>query len=226
MIPAEIPSPPPGEATTIREMPRRNNRRWWLVAPLVSAVAIVIWAVLPANRAEPCTASERSGCGARCADDDGEACFLQGAALVAGDHGVALDRPAGLAAYARGCTLGVDRACSVAAGTILTEVKKGTRSPDELTDADHMLVLACDRGFGPACRLVGMEHLPPFGSLTPDTPRALTLVGRACRANDVGACRDLRKLLDAGRGDAAARAAGDAIWRDACGRALKGLACP
>jgi len=223
-----------GAAVSVGD-PRRAapaRRRWLAVAVAIAAAAALAisayaWqtrraAAPPGSAAavdDRCTEYVRDGCAAACDAGSAGACYRLGQSLYTGHRGLTIDRPAGLAAYARGCELGALEAC-IKGATSLLRGEDGPPSADSVARAERMLVYACERNASQACRHLGFEHVPG-GAFAADPARALRSLARACDANDVPACRALRTQLDAGLGDAASRAAAEASHAAACGRKLR-----
>jgi hypothetical protein len=239
----DVPELPAVEATTRDERPpsrkaRRSprSRARWIGGGLAVAGAVVALSVLavtargPAARRDPagatdrCTDYVRDGCEAACGAGNADACFRWGQGLYTGLGGFTVDRPAAIAAYARGCELGAMEACIKGATSLLREgggAPGGGAPRDEtLRRAERMLAGACERNASQACRLLGLEHAPG-GAFADDAARALRFLARACDANDVPACHALRTQLDAGLGDAASRAVAEASHAGACRRKLR-----
>jgi Protein kinase domain len=232
------PEAPPSAHEAPGSRRSRRSRRWSAgrvaavavaavaVATAVIALAVYAW---PADRAaappgaalaaDRCTEYVRDGCEAACDAGSAGACYRLGQGRYTGTGGFTIDRPAALAAYARGCELGSMEACTKGA-TSLLRGDGGAPGADAVARAEQMLVRACERNAGQACRHLGLEHAPG-GAFVTDPAVALRALARACDANDVPACRAMRTQLDAGRGDAASRAAAEASYAGACGRKLR-----
>jgi TPR repeat protein len=212
---------------------RTRRARWpWLVAGVALAAAAALAVSVSAWRArqaadppvsvaggDRCTNYVRDGCEAACGAGSADACLRWGQGLYTGFGGVTVDRPAALAAYARGCELGALQAC-IKGATSLLRGDGGAPGADAVARAERMLASACDRGASQACRHLGLGHAPG-GAFAADPALALRSLARACDGNDLPACRALRVQLDAGLGDAASRAAAEASHAGACRRKLR-----
>ncbi|MCW5808489.1 MAG: sel1 repeat family protein, partial [Deltaproteobacteria bacterium] len=222
---------------------RARRRRTGLVvgaAAVVAAVAIatvVMISVLagpngerapghPTGADDACTKDVGTGCAARCAAGDAEACFRDGYNAYYGREGRPVDLVAGIAQLSRGCELGHGPACLTVGIGLLRAAENGHRPPQEaLSLAEKLLAHGCEIGYAQACRRLGIELLA--GGKLPAAPdRGLDFLGKACAKDDSAGCIRLRdeSRLDRGGASPAARERAAAVWGDAC-RRLPRLNC-
>ncbi|MEZ4401093.1 MAG: protein kinase [Kofleriaceae bacterium] len=216
-------------AVTVRARPRRSPwpRRVGVAAALAVAAAVAgvaLVEVAPRRPAPPqCDFDVRTGCAARCATGDGDACFYLGEAQALGRNGQVVDAAAALASYRRGCALASGRACTRAGTRLLDAADAG--DADARAAAAEVLERGCALGSGSTCRRLGLEHLAPKGRLAPDDQIAYRALTSACRGGDYPSCWLLAGLREGGRGSAAERAAADEVIAAACAAGAKHRVC-
>jgi predicted Ser/Thr protein kinase len=239
-LPSWARTAPEAFAPTLQEAPPRKRRRGMLVALAIAVAGVVAfgaWLAWPAADSAqpashdgrvpehsdavvavgpPCTNDIVTGCAARCADGDAEACLRSGRVLYTGSRGVTIDRVAGMAAYVRGCELESNPSCVTAAGILLRDEH---RQPADVLRAKEFLELACQRSFSQACGRLGSELLPG-GAFVADPVRALDVLGVACAASVASSCIQLKHALAKNTGDAGSRARAEAVYQAACKRGV------
>lgn len=145
--------------------------------------------VPPAAESAACDAGDAAACHKLMADQDGKCSAGDGAACrrlavlnLAGRSG-AIDKPAALRLYRKGCAAGDGRSCREAASF-----------QPESPEADELLQSGCDRGDGQSCaELVAALRTAGRDAARSDAAfrRAVQLFEKACGAGDPDGCMGL-----------------------------------
>jgi hypothetical protein len=213
----------------------------------------VIWDFIAGRGVNACNAHDPGPCEADCAAGKAGACFTYGMAIagyadapvrlaadtrkaarvlargcelghlpscrtkasVESDHGKP-DRPA-CEQWADLCKRGDQESCSFAGICLLNDKREGQRALQLFRDG-------CERDDRVACRALGMRHL--FGDLVQPNPyAAVPLLRKACALDDQLACAHLGDALEHGVGTTKDAATARLLYREACARGIKIVAC-